>query len=1838
MSTLEKLFVQIFDRKQRIIDRVKHQTHLFDQHLASKLLIDGIVPPPWLWAHPLHAQPSDLKEFNKEELLSGVLLPQPPPTITYSSSHCSLYNKPVFASDNGQLPNELHTHVHASDKGLDAGDGPLSLQQRPDDGGCASSGVPELDRTAMSPQDPRDMGVPDIYHDQALSLARIHRSKSRQRAIELRNGAKAANSCSSDENNVDTFAGGISGSAIASLQNDQDDESVFVNPMDITTARFTEKGAKVGDCWSMGNGSCIYSGRMTRSISSSQQLCSLNVNKSYISREDGGILTGSTSNLNEQSSHENELLEPIGPTNITNKSCGGRKVKRGDDLLKGMGSNVYLGRVTRSRNSREARCSSKSINLDGSCDNNKADDLSDSKEPCIYVEESVELVKPSAITTDSSTFKKIMVDCERKEEGCNAHFGRDLRSRSSCQSFNNVNGTSEARSMRKSSKLPQSPSWIGDAALKNGQGPQLYDARSSLSQQDQDLCGENAREHSRKGDSEVKCVAGDTESQATSNIRIIQKAVYSNAYKQRVTRSRVAASSKSNEIQGAQMSGRSLPSQNDQDPCTINAACYSDTENVADAFAATTDIKGETTITSEGISKPLNSSHALGCKVTHSRSNSSKKPPIAQSIDISEGIDLNKGPGTQIKVLPCIGNSDMVGLERCAANMMESEIDSDEFIDAGSGCPGSNMDVACLRVGSDVLVLTPPSDSNMLMKPKQLNFVDVDESGLNGISCPPSEKEIQGRSSEAFANPADLMDKAAFVSHQARCSSSPGKHLPEEQEDLSNENEPQESSSKVCVEETYEASGFSDGNAVSLLKKPSEVPKDAIISTFPESGGIYQEKSSLLDHSSISRVACEDSIISLPKLMNSNLSNVSVDTRMDLSYEKVVVEHDDGQSTKLVSEDDRLDSGLCGDPKKSTDANFALVSGSSIFNDLDVSLTDSTVDILCPLLVDETEDDLEQQIIHSGNYQDGNADSLGRCISEEKLVVGLKSTEDEIAKIAMPRGSFSLGSEDLGPQHKRRKTEGQVTSVLSASSGLREEGVELINRCSISENLNDAEDNPKAVLDSQYFSSSLEEGVAQLDSSKSLVEEMHENEEGHMLEGSESSPRLQVEEAQLSLEAIGGSANTPFTFIEDGLRVSLISSLINQAAGDSQGCLTEEMEEANSNSKIFDSRLQCIVDQIPLEDKLRLGSTEHFTCSERTLQENISKFKGPDKFSNCSVGSPCSHSLDMTGADGAVPVFEGFILQTDDKQPCIAGEGFNFENFDLPNTDIERASILEQLCRSACTNTPLSCSSAAYKLHTIPSLYSSVPNGLLEGMNLRSNLSTDDTEKQPHGSCVKEFGRAFHGRSYSHCPPKSSCQSDWNIRNPYTSPVGKLWDRIKSNSGSSEKRTSLNPELPCINEENENADEVAETIPEGIRSEVTTSSVKREPLLDITENPNPPASVSEVEMYADRCSLDSVNMEFSFTGTHTRVKQKLRNQHSLKKRYVNKAKENQSVSIGVSSVKRATESVLDRFTKPKLSGKTSMRKGSPTFLGRESKPNNIVSNITSFIPLVQQKQAATAITGKRDIKVKALEAAEAAKRLAEKKENERKMKKEALKVERARLEQENLRQLVLQKKRKEEEKKKKEADMAAKKRHREEEERKEKERKRKRVEVSRRRQQDHEKLCGEKDEKELKYRATDTRKDEREENKDETDKHKKMEGIREAGNPGNVSETEHRTARIPSSDTRKESNLKDSEDLSNRGNNSKVMSSLNKAIESEKLFTNTKPEQSYDISPYKVSDDEDEDDDDDAPNTKFIPSWASKHRVAQVVSSQQRVDPEAIFPPESFSNIAEVLLPRKLQL
>ncbi|KAJ4869098.1 hypothetical protein Rs2_11350 [Raphanus sativus] len=74
-------------------------------------------------------------------------------------------------------------------------------------------------------------------------------------------------------------------------------------------------------------------------------------------------------------------------------------------------------------------------------------------------------------------------------------------------------------------------------------------------------------------------------------------------------------------------------------------------------------------------------------------------------------------------------------------------------------------------------------------------------------------------------------------------------------------------------------------------------------------------------------------------------------------------------------------------------------------------------------------------------------------------------------------------------------------------------------------------------------------------------------------------------------------------------------------------------------------------------------------------------------------------------------------------------------------------------------------------------------------------------------------------------------------------------------------------------------------------------------------------------------------------------------------------------------------------------------------------------------------------------------------------------------------------------------------------------------------------------------------------------------------------------------------------------------------------------------EESYDISPYKCSDDEDEeeDDNDDLSNHKFVPSWASKSNILISVNSQQNRDPDITFPAKSSRSITQVLLPRKFR-
>ena len=224
---------------------------------------------------------------------------------------------------------------------------------------------------------------------------------------------------------------------------------------------------------------------------------------------------------------------------------------------------------------------------------------------------------------------------------------------------------------------------------------------------------------------------------------------------------------------------------------------------------------------------------------------------------------------------------------------------------------------------------------------------------------------------------------------------------------------------------------------------------------------------------------------------------------------------------------------------------------------------------------------------------------------------------------------------------------------------------------------------------------------------------------------------------------------------------------------------------------------------------------------------------------------------------------------------------------------------------------------------------------------------------------------AIQGLSHSSCAPYSDPNSDWSFKKPPMSPVRKLWDQILLNSSSLEKQRSLNPELTCfpieedpsISDENETRDETADSIQEDICSTLVNCGAKREPLAEITEPHINPPTVSAAERFPDRGSLDSVTTEANFTGTYSKVKRKFQNRNCNKKGCINEGKENRTLSISTNCIKKDTKLLNNRFSKPKLPGKPSLRRGGQGLPERDPKHNNIVSNITSFVPLVQQKQA-----------------------------------------------------------------------------------------------------------------------------------------------------------------------------------------------------------------------------------------------------------------------------------------
>ncbi|KAF9589288.1 hypothetical protein IFM89_022358 [Coptis chinensis] len=864
----------------------------------------------------------------------------------------------------------------------------------------------------------------------------------------------------------------------------------------------------------------------------------------------------------------------------------------------------------------------------------------------------------------------------------------------------------------------------------------------------------------------------------------------------------------------------------------------------------------------------------------------------------------------------------------------------------------------------------------------------------------------------------------------------------------------------------------------------------------------------------------------------------------------------------------------------------------------------------------------------------------------------LKSEEPSFQrKSVRSKKNTNNASENSWPQYKRRKIEGRSSTAFTNSSRLvRVEPLHQIHENGVSRFHENAEYGSKTDLEFKHVTSSSDEKTSNSNAIKRPCKRLSRsakrwarlNGVSHPASRSQAAWCLDVHQnhhLQGEQDAEGGQkdTNTCLRFEQTGVDASLVSDLGKEVCDNAEDCLSgstdinitqlesdeqrylllPEIELDIQKIKQLGSTERALQDtgstdlnvtQLPAEDHrhlmfhetaLDIRNMDQLGSAERGLQ-NRGSATGEQLLSYCSVRSP---SLEDVTGNQSMPEFEGFSIGLPSKQILsLPGERISLGNIDLPTTTNECISVIEKLCKSAGMLTPLAWSSK-HKIHRTPDLYQSLPDGLPECMDLKRTVTFSDEDlKQLNGS-YNLIGEESELASYSDCMP-SSVQLDWGVpQPPFTPPVRTFNQRNTSVPAgrSFEKLQNTNPELTCFR---------------------------------IDEN----TSTSEENENLDEGSIESVNMGPNVSGMQISAKQKLRNAYGEEKR-AKKDKENQKSSIGgKGGVSKVSDSLYS--TRPKLSRKASEGKESQSLAGKGCRRGNIVSSMSSFIPLVQQKrQPAALVTGKRDVKVKALEAAVAAKKLEEKRENDRKMKKEAAKLERARLEQDKIKQLELQNKKSEEERKKKEADLAGRKRIREEEDRKEKERKRKCTEEARRLQ---DKLHAEKEEKVQRCRAADDKEGKKKEVQNKEQKNQKTEKGSQIADCRQKMETGTRNAKVPVGNAEKASDVR-KDSVGVKADHDKVLDSICEPNNCGLSFTRESGEKSYEISPYQASDDEDEaaeEDEQDVPNKKFIPSWAREKHIASILPSMHRVDPCEIFLRASFCSISEdpllTLTPRVL--
>ncbi|KAI3456809.1 hypothetical protein Pfo_013472 [Paulownia fortunei] len=1714
MTTVEKLLVQIFERKNSIIEQVKQQTELYSQHLASKLLIDGITPPSWLW-NP--STSSDSKELNKEELISKLLRPYPQPSVRCSVAHYPVYSNLDVTGDNEEFSDGVFMENLAFNKGLNRQDDlTVPALSSDDHARCALNSVPEPDTSVTSPEDQTDERILNIYNAPDQSLAGIQRSKSRQKALEIRNSAKAlAKSGVSHDNISDIFSSQIRFSLSATIQEGQKDElPQLAEPCVIGSQSCQDLDLDKVDRQSKEKGMDAFSGRITRSRSYAKVRGSLTLGCSSEDCKDNASShiaevrrreSMPISDSEQADNYVNKFPKSAGPSTVCFQSCGDRKVDGADCFSKDKDTDVYTGSITRSNISSKCQsCGRDSSKADSSSDDYQRTDIAmmnsgDDLHP-EYVNGSLLKVNPSNVLN----------------EGCDAQ----------------ESNSEDCKSHRESGTVPSS------------QHNACADEVSDL----------EIPSHSAKADGGILAPSSGRSAQQVNDSNEVQRLVKpSVGLFRRVTRSQTRSNDKE----------------------TNELVAY----NENPSFGGTT-------------------------------SKSKCKQKYAAN-------DVLQNTSSGQFIPPCYGTHDKLDEHKNAGFVMVSELVLHDYVgQSGSSSPSDAKQSREL----ESQVAPTPSDSFVFVEPKQLNFNEIEECNLKAFTSNSGKRRLDNspeKMSCSLSNPAVSLDKgiSAGVYHLSLGKQSTG------MSDISSKGE--EAQRDFFESDVQENPG-------NQAEKLGPVTSNAMLET-------SENNTEAGLHCKISEVHHEaDSMLSkMVDLPDVQIHPVKLHVEHGLeSLPECHMEKGDwsgegtdkGQLVSSAPESENLRLSYCHNSAKEP----RVESCDSLIE---------KVEMINPIrLVDKTKQFPAQQSQILSCLEGEVCSQHGDSPLGDYGLVKHSTVRSHGENSSLER-RFRHASMESWPQLKRRKIEHQQTHSFTTSPSFRLRKPHSIQRGPASTYLKNMEINVDTVLMETFHVN------------KSTDIEIRQEMNSNLMEGIEStvlSQNGELMQVGFCYKENNEHKNLSSVISNKQLGAALVSSLTKKESRNSQGCFVEGIITTNSSSNHFDARElgdgQCSQHLRNLEKNTDNLTSENWTLTN-TMLEGIQspKWEGGLQ-TRVSVLSQRNEDLELIDVDQSMPVFEGFTVdaQADSGELDFAADGIYFDKLNLPRTTIERASILAEICRSASLDKPSSHFSSAFEFQETQNLFQSVPNGHLEHLDLGSTLPLNSEV----GSSADNYNDALEGMPYSDCLAYSGVQYGWNSRNQHASPVGKLWERLSSHTGSSEKRLSSNPELTCFpieedpstSEENKTVDENADDAQEEIDSLSANHCDKRQPLKDLTNlglNPSTSVSAQEETLRADR--VDFVSTKLSVTWTQDKV------QWSPKNQYMNKSetrekqtsfigatdgRKNQTSSIGTNGIKKAKESINNSISKSILSNKASLKRQDQKFSLKETRRNNIVSNVSSFIPLIQQKQAATVCAGKRDVKVKALEAAEAAKRLEEKRENERKMRKEALKLERAKLEVKNLRNMELEKKKKEEERKKKDADIIAKKRLREEEERKEKEKKRMRLDARHRQREQEEKMRAEKAEKE--YQRS---KDEQMNSKKEFHNESKKQQNREISRGDDVALKKTETKLTPIEVVMNYEECGTSGQYCEAG---KAMLTVDKSPKNEDLIVQNSQGKSYEISPYQCSDDEDEEED-ELPTKKYIPSWASKSSVALLLPLQQEMDPDMIFPPESFCSMDEVLLPRKLQ-